>query len=322
MKSLLRVAAGPRLGYGHLMRARALADALPGDVAVSLRGGPAARRAAEAMGCRIARGARLASDVDLLIVDDPNHEDGRAWVARARRANVRCASVHDGMAAHAADLVVAPGIDAPRPRVARAVLHGPRFYLLDRRVPELAASRSARLAAAPPRVLVALGGGRHVLPVAQPLVDELRRLRPDLDVVVAPGFSNLRPALRGASWLPAQSGLAAALVESDVAIVAGGVTLYEACALGVPAVGLAVVRGQRRAIRAFARRGAIVDAGAGVGTRASMARTAREVDRLLANDRLRAAVSARARRLVDGHGVERVAARLLALVSKGGHAHA
>ena len=56
--------------------------------------------------------------------------------------------------------------------------------------------------------------------------------------------------------------MSADLAACDVAVVAGGVTLYEACAVGVPVVALAVVAAQRPAIADFAVRGAAIDAGA------------------------------------------------------------
>jgi spore coat polysaccharide biosynthesis predicted glycosyltransferase SpsG len=106
--------------------------------------------------------------------------------------------------------------------------------------------------------------------------------------------------------------LSHALANCDVAVVAGGVTLYEACALGTPAVGLAVVSAQRRAIREFAKRRAIVDAG--IASSRSVERAAREVRALLADERRRRATAARARRLVDGLGAERVAEQIRAML--------
>jgi spore coat polysaccharide biosynthesis predicted glycosyltransferase SpsG len=110
-------------------------------------------------------------------------------------------------------------------------------------------------------------------------------------------------------------GLFEPLAACDVAVVAGGVTLYEACALGVPAVGLAVVEPQRKAIRSCAALGAVLDAG-GPGLDAAAAdRVARGVLRLLRDDPLRHAMASRGRRLVDGRGADRVARRIRALVA-------
>ena len=116
-----------------------------------------------------------------------------------------------------------------------------------------------------------------------------------------------------ARWLPAGSSFLTALADADAAIVAGGVTLYETMALGVPAVGLAVVPEQRPAIRAFAARRALIDA---CGTSASpkaIATAAASVARLLDEPSLRRQMRREARRLVDGRGVYRVAAHIASI---------
>ena len=111
------------------------------------------------------------------------------------------------------------------------------------------------------------------------------------------------------------TGLTQALVDCDVAIVAGGVTLYEACALGTPAVGLAVVPAQRRAIVEFASRGAVVDAG--LASDLTIERAARYAAQLLGDERRRRATAARARKLVDGLGARRAAEHIRALLARG-----
>ena len=115
------------------------------------------------------------------------------------------------------------------------------------------------------------------------------------------------PRLVGATWLDARAGLVTALAEADVAVVAGGVTLYEACALGVPSVGLAVVPAQRRAIRAFAKKGAVIDAGSASTLPRVLVTAAAAVADLLRDSRLRTQTAGRAQRLVDGRGALRVA---------------
>jgi spore coat polysaccharide biosynthesis predicted glycosyltransferase SpsG len=324
-RCVFRFAAGPRIGFGHLMRARALAACLDVDVAVSVRGGQAAREAARMIG-PIVDGAEALRSADVLILDDPSPAQGRRWVARARRAGIRSVSVHDDARTHAADLVICGSLGTPRPATAAALLHGTRFYLLDRQIAGLRAGRGrvpAAFAALPahpmprPRILVALGGGQHVRRIAQPLVNAIVRRRPDVEVIVAAGFSGrARPPLDGAVWLSSRSGLAQALAASDVAVVAGGVTLYEACALGVPSVGLAVVPGQRHAIRACSKAGALLDAGDISSQPRALAAAAAGVSRLLGDRALRTRTSAAARRLVDGQGAERVARHVHALLGR------
>ena len=133
-RCVVRVAAGPRLGYGHLMRARALAQHLAMQVSLSVRGGAAAARAARSMGLQLTKDRTSLTRADLLVVDDPSLKHGRPWIARAKRAGVPSVSVHDTVPAHDADLVICGGIGAGALRSTGTVLNGPQFYLLDRRV--------------------------------------------------------------------------------------------------------------------------------------------------------------------------------------------
>jgi spore coat polysaccharide biosynthesis predicted glycosyltransferase SpsG len=315
-RCVVRVAAGPRLGYGHLMRARALAQHLAMQVSLSVRGGRAAARTVKSMGFQLTDDPAALDRADLLVVDDPSLKHGRPWIARARRAGVPSVSVHDGVPAHDADLVICGSIGVGEIRAAGTVLNGPEFYPLDRRIRVALRNRWTRTDARPMRVLVALGAGQHVRRVAQQLVLAIRRYTPDVSIAVAAGFSRgRRPTLRGARWLSAGTGLTQALVDCDVAIVAGGVTLYEACALGTPSVALAVVPAQRRAILEFASRGAVVDAG--LASDLTIERAAREAAHLLGDERRRRATAARARKLVDGLGAQRAAEHIRAMLARG-----
>ena len=78
LRCVFRVAAGPRIGFGHLLRARALSRAFgQARPVVSVRGGRAARATARALGCEL-----LTSRMDhleqaqVLIVDDPSPRAG------------------------------------------------------------------------------------------------------------------------------------------------------------------------------------------------------------------------------------------------------
>ena len=95
---------------------------------------------------------------------------------------------------------------------------------------------------------------------------------------------------------------------------AGGVTLYEACALATPVVTLAVTPAQRPTAHAVAAAGAAIDA-TGRSRGASINRAAADVAYLLANADRAASLGWCGSRLVDGQGASRVARHLLALVA-------
>ena len=250
IRALFSVAAGPRIGFGHLVRARVLSRALRiVRPLVSLRGLAAVGPRAERLGMRPVSGsatallARLRPDV--LVIDDPSAAAARAWCrGGASRAD--------------------PGRERARPR--HGVLWcGPRdrrqhraaarrpWPRRRRRAPARAACatrcsmrrcarrRPVRSSASP--VLIALGGGPR-RSVARRLAQALRDASPGLAIRVAGGFAEAEAGERqGITWLAPQPGLARELSRCSVAITGGGVSLYEAVTLGTPVVAWPVGQG-------------------------------------------------------------------------------
>jgi hypothetical protein len=107
---LLRVAAGPRIGFGHLVRARTLARVLDADVRLSVRGTPATIERARSLGLAlahpsVARALDADGPFDLVVVDDPSLRPAREAVDAARAAKTRVAVIRDaGRPAVRADL--------------------------------------------------------------------------------------------------------------------------------------------------------------------------------------------------------------------------
>lgn len=312
---LFRAAAGPRIGFGHLMRCRSLARALGARLVVSLRGSDSTRERAASLGASLVAvpdDMALANlGASLVVIDDPSQVAAARWLTRARRAGVPVASVHDlGAAYLPSDLVIDGTVRAGSRAPSRACLLGPAYAILD---PALVRTPRRRSRSAAPRVLIALGGGAHVLSGARALTAQLQRALPGSDVRVATGFSATAtlPALPFGRWIAAPHGLAGALASADAAIVAGGMTAYEACALGVPTVAVALNAPQHITVRGLARAGALIDGGrlntSGAGRVASL------LARLLRNSAAAAAQGRTARFLVDGDGARRVAVVLRAL---------
>src|SRR5690349_14513601 len=135
---LFRAAAGPRRGFGHLVRCKSLATALDVTPVISLRGTEKTRRAAKTMGCELVPGgpqaAMDASGCRVLVVDDPIAADARRWIRAARKSGRKVASVHDlGIGCLDADLVI-DGTVCRSPKLdtcAAEVLSGPDYAVLD-----------------------------------------------------------------------------------------------------------------------------------------------------------------------------------------------
>jgi hypothetical protein len=282
---------------------------------VSVRGGAAARRAVAAMGWVPAASstrAIAAERPDVIVVDDPSARDAAVWVRSARRAGVPVATIHDlGLGRVASDLAVDGSVLEGRAPM-RGEPIGPAHMILDPRILQM---RRRRIHPPAWRVLIALGGGAHIYPLAARIARAIAARVPAVRIRAAAGFASprTRPSLPNGQWVTAPDGLARELSLATVAIVGGGVTLYEACALGVPAVALAVTAAQSRTIDGIARAGAARDAGRPPIDGRTIDRVADEAAALLRDARARRRMSAHGRQLVDGAGAFRVAARVLAL---------
>lgn len=212
----------------------------------------------------------LGAPVDLLVVD--HYGLDARWEGAMRPFARRIAVIDDFPGReHDCDLLVDPD-DFDEERHGNNVLLGPRYALLR---PEFAAARR------PQREAI-----RTVFVAHPPALDALR----DVRVAMPSSFDASRVARH--------------MAASDVAFVAGGMTMFEACCVGTPAIVTITAENQSRAVDALARRGVIrvVENG---DYRAAL-------DALSADD-LRE-MSRRGMELIDGRGCARVAAAMLDIV--------
>ncbi len=319
IRVLFRAAAGPALGFGHLVRSRSIARALGVIPTISLRGSLETRAAAAARGFDVRHGGlallRGASAPDVLIVDDPSADHASRWASRARSLGIPVVSMHDaGLAYITSDLLIDGSITARADHSAHA-LTGPSYAALD---PSVAAARAAGTGERS-GVLIALGGGEQVRRWGTALAGAVLERCPQTQVRIAAGFT---PALSADTdprivWVSAPYGLVEELRQAAVVVVGGGVTLYEAAALGAPSVAVAVVGAQRPAIDAFAALHAVRDGGQ-LHDGASLAHVAGCVAALLERTTEARAIADAAAALVDGRGVFRVAEAVRALVREAG----
>jgi spore coat polysaccharide biosynthesis predicted glycosyltransferase SpsG len=161
-------------------------------------------------------------------------------------------------------------------------------------------------------VLIALGGGPRAV-LAYSIAKAVRRELPWTCIRIAGGFAVASSSDRNRiTWTGPLNGLAGELAVCDVAVVGGGVSLYEACARGVAVVGVPVVVPQRPTVRGFVATGAALG---DASTAPDAERAARDVVRLLRQPALRTALAGQGRKLVDGRGAGRVADAIRRLVA-------
>jgi CMP-N-acetylneuraminic acid synthetase/spore coat polysaccharide biosynthesis predicted glycosyltransferase SpsG len=141
----------------------------------------------------------------------------------------------------------------------------------------------------------------------------------ELVAVTGPAFSDLRALESSLPGLPHPlrlerdvkgDRLAELMLEADLLVGSGGMSVYEIAALGTPGVVLAQNEREDRRMRDFARHGTIRYLG--LGTDVAEAEIRAAVDALLEDAAARREMSARGRALVDGLGAARAADAVLA----------
>lgn len=102
----------------------------------------------------------------------------------------------------------------------------------------------------------------------------------------------------------------------DMAVSAGGITLYELCACGVPTVAYTFADNQLPAVEVFERRGILCLAGDIRGQEMSewCLRIAGKLDELVQDEEARERMSDRMSKLVDGRGAQRIVNEIEGLI--------
>ncbi len=272
---------GPGVGLGHRRRCEAIAKALRAlEIGVTLR----------------PLGAHDEIEGETVVVDSylANADDR----TRFRAAHV--AAIEDLERDMTVDLLVVPdpGADGTRYKRATRVVAGARFSLVD---PALAELEVAPIEPNVTRVLVSCGASDRE-GVGSRIATALATALPGTQIclVVGPWGQHAHDPL--VTPVHAPDGLTAELLDADLVVTAGGVTMIEACCLGRPTVAFAIATNQMAAVAGAAHAGAVL---------AADASSAADVAERLAHDAaLRSRLAGAARNLVDGQGAVRVASAI------------
>jgi spore coat polysaccharide biosynthesis predicted glycosyltransferase SpsG len=197
------------------------------------------------------------------------------------------------------------------------ILAGASYALLHKAFWNVPARHVARIAT---RVLVAVGGADpcRALPRIVHALDVVSE-RIETTAVIGPFFPRDRSELlperyvHRVRFVDTPDDLLQLMLDADIAVSAGGQTLYELAATGTPAVAVEVASNQGFQIRGLAAAGVVFDAGQ-LSDRDFDARLSTAVERLLSDVAAREKMSVCGRRLVDGRGAARVAAAIASLL--------
>jgi UDP-2,4-diacetamido-2,4,6-trideoxy-beta-L-altropyranose hydrolase len=281
---------GPGVGLGHRRRCEVIAATLRarGWETVALALDPSS--------------TRLVVDAPVVVVDsyafradDRSHFRGGVVIALDDlRRDLDVAVVVDP----------APGATRAPHRRAGQVLAGAPYALVD---PHLRSLGCRATESQPKTVLVATGAADKAgvgAEIAQRIRAEFELVERDVAVRLAVGPWGSRRVPEGVDIVERDDGLAVELAAADVVVTAGGVTLLESLCLGRPTVAVALAPNQRANVEGVVAEGAalLVDPGD----------VASAVRRLVDDTSLRVSIAAAARRLIDGHGVDRVVEAIVA----------
>ena len=302
----IRADGGGGIGLGHVMRCTALAAALerlghraffitatPEVLPACLEDAADIRILDEAETAARLTGFLLRSDVSLL-VGDWKHVDA-ALVAAVRASGIVTALLGGQTGEATPDLLIRQSLAGTPSPPGVATLDGPDFLLLGRAYAGLPARTVAPVAR---RVLISLGGTQT--PVLGRIESALNALSDEIAMEV-----EVRRPGGGQMPLPP---LLTALQDADIGILAGGTTLHEAAATGLPVICVPIAENQTP------RAGQVEPLGLGIRIAPDddlEERLVQALRALLADTPRRAAMARAGQALVDGRGAERVARHLL-----------
>ncbi|MEW5772130.1 MAG: hypothetical protein AB1916_01280 [Thermodesulfobacteriota bacterium] len=273
---LFRVDAGrlPGLSFGHLERCHVLAEQLRAehgsDIALLMRPLADGLARARALGERVAlpeEWPALLAAADILVMDLPYDPEPEILDA-ARRAGAFLALLDDtGRDLFPCDAVLNSSLlanPAMYPR-ARHTLLGPEHFILG---PGFAGLRHRGSGDGGPALVLFSFGGSDPAGLTLRTLHALDGLAPfpacRLQVVLGPGFGPTDEVEAALAALPAPGEILRAprdvaplFAGCDLAVCAGGRTLYELHALGTPTLALASAPHEEQQVEAFAQRGLI-----------------------------------------------------------------
>jgi spore coat polysaccharide biosynthesis predicted glycosyltransferase SpsG len=239
-----------------------------------------------------------------------------AEAAAVRAAGAAMAALDDtATAVLPADLVIngAPGAeDLPYDRAAPAeYLLGPRYFPLQERF----RGWPARVIRQRVSCVLVTVGGEDVHRLLRPLMEAARNAFADAHVI---GVCGQRGANASAdeNVRYAPSDYVELVRSSDVMICGGGQTLIEAAATGTPAAALVLGDDQRPQLRAVAKAGACIEAGAWNMSADRREEKLRSALSSLRDASHRARLSRNGRALIDDAGAARVAGAIIALAAR------
>ena len=334
---LFRVDGSTALGMGHVYRSLAIADALRessrADVAFLMTASHAEGLTTVSKygyPVRLAGEGKLQTYLEhirdyapeILINDLPALED--AYLRALSHLGTTTVNLVDALddlertEAYAQVIVSVMNEDRETPE---GFYGGPGYAILRRHFRDLTRAKELRET---PRMLLLSFGGSDPQGLTLKAARALQSLPRPIDIVAVagPAFSQRREFESLAATLPrripliqhAEGHIVDLMLEADVVVCSGGMSVYEIAAVGTPGLVLAQNLREEGRMRSFARYGTVEYLG--LGTDVGEAEIVRAVVALLGDTARRREMSQKGRQLVDGMGAARAAGLVLESAQK------
>ncbi|MBM7557279.1 spore coat polysaccharide biosynthesis predicted glycosyltransferase SpsG [Halanaerobacter jeridensis] len=166
-------------------------------------------------------------------------------------------------------------------------------------------------------ILVTVGGSDK-LNLTPKIIKSINQLNQELhlDVVICPSFKNIDKIIKIVQKVDLEIALyfnvnkmSELMLNNDLAISAGGSTLYELAATGTPTITLLQAENQVKVAEAMEEKGAIINLG--FGHMISKSKLKDNIEKVINDFALRKEMSQQGQKIVDGQGAERVANYIL-----------
>jgi UDP-2,4-diacetamido-2,4,6-trideoxy-beta-L-altropyranose hydrolase len=290
------VDAGPRLGYGHVVRCVRLAKELSTSADVIFY--PLSAESAEFVrnnAPEFTIGKLEPAEFPPVVITDLRELHSAARdITGSGSLHI---SIHDlGLGQCDSDIAIDGSIARLFPfenSAKRAVYLGPKYMITRTPVTRRKTDKF---------VFVTLGGGFSATFAAE-LAEHVARL--GLEVIATRGFGPEPVHRANLTWISDERAIIAAMKQCKFAITAAGTSLYDLLASGIPTVTVGVDRIQLRTGEAFQNAGATLCAG--LMQNLTAANTAEYCKELLSNRPLADRMIRAGHALVDGKGLSRVA---------------
>ncbi len=340
MQSIFRVDAGPRIGLGHLTRCLSVAAALDdlGTESIFLTSeDPTVRSRIKRFGFEMEFSSMSGTGDDIMqtlslaernhcrfVIVDSYRVDA-PYLARLRTEGLYVAAIDDlARYVFPCQLVINGGAHASQLRYQSSsgdtrFLLGPEYALLRPEFWDVPLRAPKELVH---NIVVTLGGGDpyDLMPRLIALLDRLPEAF-TLTAITGPFFDNVRKikelasaATHRVNIVESPESLFEIIADADLAISAGGQTLYELAATGTPSIAIQVADNQEKSLKALEAKG-VVRVSGDAEDATIMDKIEEDTLDLVRNASARKAMSSKGCQLVDGRGAARVAREIMKDIS-------